>query len=197
VRGGGARTDLAGFDADLMARAIARLPVPVLTGIGHEIDRSIADEVAHRSHKTPTAAAADVVRAVSAFLARLDRIGSAIPRAASSVATVAGDRLDRRAARVRRAGGSALDRHVVRLDTAATRTGRAAVRCLTVAERDLDAHATHVRAHDPQRALDRGWSITTGPDGRLVRSPDDVGPGDRLVTRVAGGRITSSVEEAP
>jgi exodeoxyribonuclease VII large subunit len=196
VRGGGARTDLAGFDAELMARAIARLTVPVLTGIGHEVDRSIADEVAHRAHKTPTAAAADVVRAVRAFLDRLDRVAVAVPRAASKVATVAGERLDRRATRVRRAAAGALDRHDDRVLAVAGRTGRAAGRCLTVADRDLDARATNVRAHDPQRALDRGWSITTGPDGRLVRDPGQVAPGDRLVTRVAGGHITSSVEEA-
>ena len=47
VRGGGARTDLAAFDDEAVARAIAACPVPVLTGIGHEVDTSVADEVAH------------------------------------------------------------------------------------------------------------------------------------------------------
>ena len=57
IRGGGARTDLATFDTEVIARAIARSPVPVLTGLGHEIDRSVADEVAHTALKTPTACA--------------------------------------------------------------------------------------------------------------------------------------------
>jgi exodeoxyribonuclease VII large subunit len=197
VRGGGARTDLAGFDAELMARAIAAMPVPVLTGIGHEVDRSIADEVAHRAHKTPTAAAADVVRAVRAYLDRVDRLAVAISRAASGVANAADARLDRRAERLRRVASSTLDRRLTHLDRAGTRLGRAADRCLVVAERDLDRRDTVVRAHDPQLALDRGWSITTTADGRLVRSPSDVAPGDALITRVAGGRITSTVEDPP
>src|SRR4051812_46298230 len=53
IRGGGARNELATFDAEPIARAIAAAPVPVLTGLGHEIDRSVADEVAHTSLKTP------------------------------------------------------------------------------------------------------------------------------------------------
>lgn len=57
VRGGGSRTDLAAFDSERMARMISALTVPVLTGIGHEIDRSIADEAAHLAFKTPTACA--------------------------------------------------------------------------------------------------------------------------------------------
>ena len=57
VRGGGARTDLATFDSERVARAVANLAVPVFTGIGHEIDTSVADEVAHTAYKTPTACA--------------------------------------------------------------------------------------------------------------------------------------------
>ncbi|MDQ3385144.1 MAG: exodeoxyribonuclease VII large subunit, partial [Actinomycetota bacterium] len=64
VRGGGSRTDLAAFDSERIARLIAGAPIPVLTGIGHEIDSSVADLVAHRAHKTPTACAAAVVEQV-------------------------------------------------------------------------------------------------------------------------------------
>src|SRR4051812_4607960 len=66
IRGGGARNELATFDAEPIARAIAAAPVPVLTGLGHEIDRSVADEVAHTSLKTPTMVAEFLVRRVEA-----------------------------------------------------------------------------------------------------------------------------------
>ena len=61
IRGGGARNELAVFDSEAIAVAIAASPVPVLTGLGHEIDRSIADEVAKASYKTPTACAQALV----------------------------------------------------------------------------------------------------------------------------------------
>ena len=61
VRGGGARTELAPFDSAAVARAVTARSVPVLTGIGHEIDRSVADVVAHTAYNTPTACAAALV----------------------------------------------------------------------------------------------------------------------------------------
>src|SRR3954447_10851461 len=54
IRGGGSRTDLAAFDSRAIAEAIAHAPFPVLTGLGHEIDRAIADLTAHTAFKTPT-----------------------------------------------------------------------------------------------------------------------------------------------
>ena len=68
VRGGGARTDLVAFDAEAVARAVANAPVPVVTGVGHEIDRTIVDEVAHEAQKTPTAAAVFIVTVARAHL---------------------------------------------------------------------------------------------------------------------------------
>ncbi len=67
VRGGGSATDLAAFDAEVLARTIATLDVAVVTGIGHEVDRAVADEVAHSAFKTPTACAAAIVGQVTAF----------------------------------------------------------------------------------------------------------------------------------
>jgi len=66
VRGGGSRLDLAAFDEERMARAVADCALPVLAGIGHEIDRSVVDEVAHTSFKTPTAVAAWIVERAEA-----------------------------------------------------------------------------------------------------------------------------------
>ena len=78
VRGGGARTDLVAFDSEAVARAIANAPVPVVTGVGHEIDRSIADEVAHGALKTPTAAAVFIVSAARACLESAEQAWAAI-----------------------------------------------------------------------------------------------------------------------
>jgi exodeoxyribonuclease VII large subunit len=237
VRGGGARTDLAAFDDEAVARAIAGCPVPVLTGVGHEVDTSVADEVAHTSAKTPTACAQLLVARVAAVADSLERTWAAIAtrgartlrhhddrllahaRHLSRGTRVAldgsGERLDTVAERARRAARAGLDRAAHRLDTHRGRvTGAArshlraaevlvaagerrvahrAPRALAESERAIEALDARLRSLDPDRTLARGWSITRGPDGSVVRSPGDVRPGDALVTRVAGGELRSTV----
>ncbi len=82
IRGGGARSELATFDDEQIAVAIATSPLPVFTGLGHEIDRSIADEVAHTAVKTPTACAAALVERVTSFAQRTELAWAAIERQA-------------------------------------------------------------------------------------------------------------------
>lgn len=219
VRGGGAKTDLAGFDTEQVARAIAASPVPVLTGIGHEIDRSIADEVAHLAHKTPTAAAAAVVERVRAFGRQVDDRAAALAVAVGRATRVADARLAERRARTARAAersvrraeqrvdatggraaraaGRGLDRATTRTDDVLLRSTRAARHRLDAAEARLVALEARTGVHDPALALARGWSITTTADGRLVRRPDDAPPGTELVTRLAEGRIRSTVVPDP
>jgi len=193
VRGGGATTDLAAFDDEALARAIAASPVPVFTGIGHEIDRSVADEVAHSAHKTPTAAAGALVDQVRGFVARLDQVWAATRQAALATAGEAERRLDVRAVRLGRGVNRTLTSHESRLQSLSDRTGRAAALTLTRAEKDLDGLAARARAHDPALALARGWSITTGPDGRAIRSVSDLVPGTVIETRLVDGSVTSTV----
>ena len=81
VRGGGARSDLAAFDSRRIAEAVALLPVPVLTGLGHEIDRSVADLVAHTALKTPTMVAEFLVRRVETADRRLAQLAEGLARA--------------------------------------------------------------------------------------------------------------------
>ena len=237
VRGGGARTDLAAFDDEAVARAIAGCPVPVLTGVGHEVDTSIADEVAHTAAKTPTACAqllvARLMELAAAFEARWASIAERsvrsvrhhderllahardLARGTRVALDGSGGRLDAIAERSRRAAVSGLDRASHRLDTHAGRiTGAArshvraaevlvaagerriahrAPRALAEGERTLDGLEARLRSLDPERTLRRGWSITRRADGHVVRSPDDVQPGDALITRVAGGDVRSTV----
>ncbi|MEQ1786319.1 MAG: exodeoxyribonuclease VII large subunit, partial [Acidimicrobiales bacterium] len=119
VRGGGARTDLAAFDDEAVARAIAACPVPVLTGVGHEVDTSVADEVAHTSAKTPTACAQLLVARVAEVAHGLDGAWRAI--ATSAVRSVArhDERLVSQARHLSRGARVALDRGSTRLDVVA------------------------------------------------------------------------------
>lgn len=138
VRGGGARTDLAAFDDELVARAIALSDVPVITGIGHEVDHSVSDDVAHTSAKTPTACARVLVERVLQHLGHVEAAWSAIARNARRDLLAHDERLSREATRAARSARAALAAGEVALDTGAERARRAATSVLAVNERHLE-----------------------------------------------------------
>jgi exodeoxyribonuclease VII large subunit len=194
VRGGGARSDLAAFDSEPIARAIAASPVPVLTGLGHEIDRSVADEVAHTALKTPTACAQHLVERVQHGRDRSELAWAGIARRADRRLDLASHRSDRLAraiaARCRGAHGYAEQR----LELAASRLSQRGPRVADVAGHRLDGIEARVRSLDPSRALARGWTITRRADGSLVRSADVLAAGDVVVTTFLDGQARSRVE---
>ncbi len=108
VRGGGAKSDLIAFDQMAVARAIVESRVPVFVGVGHEIDRSVADEVAHTSVKTPTACAGALIERVKHFLKRLDTGANVVAQRTRAGLTTADHRLNQHAARIGRAAGHTL-----------------------------------------------------------------------------------------
>lgn len=216
IRGGGSKTDLATFDHESIATAIAHSPVPIFTGLGHEIDRSVADEVAHSSLKTPTACAAALVEHVYAFQALVEQAWSSVDRHATRAlqhantslttiaqgirrATVSGversdDRLGHRRQRVGAAADRALERAQDRLLSAGSSLARVPVR-LEPELRHIEAVAARVRLLDPVHTMARGWSITRAADGSIVRSADSLAAGATITTTFAKGSARSRVEE--
>ncbi len=93
TRGGGSRADLSWFDQQGLAVAIARCPLPVITAIGHDIDRSIADLVAHDSCKTPTAAAEYLVDVVNRVATRLEEATERLKLRLAEILNEAGERV--------------------------------------------------------------------------------------------------------
>lgn len=239
VRGGGSRTELAPFDSAAVAHAVAARTVPILTGIGHEIDRSVADVVAHTACNTPTACATFLVSHVGRFdrdtrevwgrirrtvagrlagdrrrlsvvatrtaaaaagscrgaRSNVRRLTLDIDRAARHGAERADWHLDGQQAVVAdRAAARLADRHR-QLETLTDRLRLDATVTLAAQDRMIDALAAQMRAYDPQRALDRGWSITTDDDGRLLRSVAGIMAGATLRTRLRDGTVTSIAEQ--
>ena len=193
VRGGGARTDLATFDSEDVVRAVANCGVPVWTGIGHEIDSSLTDEVAHSAFKTPTACASALVDRVTAYLRAAEQRWAAISGLAVARITSEQTQLDRIAHQLQREAGNSLRLAADRIDRLAIQLTRESNRTLASAENRLSAKVELLRALDPQRALNRGWSITHDTDGHLVRSVVGTAKGTNLVTRVADGLLHSTV----
>ena len=216
VRGGGSFEDLMPFNDERLARAIAACPVPVVTGIGHEPDTSIADMVADVRSSTPTAAAERVSPDSSALLRELDA------RAASMSAS---QRLaiERYEARLGYVASRPLfkDPHLLfstdllTLDLLHDRLSRALPECLakdslhlTDAQRRLCTcaktsferfeHELALRAgrlHDlsPLAVLSRGYAIAKDEEGSVVRSVYAVHDGDKLDVAVSDGVISCSV----
>jgi len=216
IRGGGGKSELAVFDQEAIALAIAHSPLPVFTGIGHEVDHSVADAVAHSPLKTPTACAAALVEQVGRFVQSVETSYADIIRLAdgamqsASVAVVAlttaianrvsaavarsDERLAERVRRMRTGLDHALQRVGQGLDAATAAVARAPQR-LDPELRHLDGLAGRVRLLDPVHTMARGWTITRTADGRTVRSAGELQPGDELITTFATGTAHSRVEE--
>ncbi len=193
IRGGGSRGDLSVFDNEQLARTIAEAPVPVITGIGHEMDRSVCDEVAHTNLKTPTAVAAALTQMVGRYIEAAEQRWAAVEHYARLALDRADEHVVDYARRSARSGRDGLVVADLRLDARAARVPEWARRSLRDAEHALDTYQLRLRATDPAVLLARGWSITRTADGTLVRSVADTSPDDTLVTRVADGSIISTV----
>lgn len=195
ARGGGARLDLSAFDNEAVARAIADMPVPVIAGIGHEIDTSVADEVAAVSVKTPSAAGEWLVGRVTDFSNRLQTARHMI-RDAGRDALARHRRLLAHAASDIAAARSTLKRQhdaVDRMQADIAASARAAI------ERQVstvEALSEWFRAVDIAPTLNRGFAMVTDQHGeRIVTSADQAAPGDRLVIRFKDGTVPVQVEE--
>lgn len=217
VRGGGSRADLAAFDSEIVARAVATCPVPVWTGIGHTGDQSVADVVANRSYITPTECGQALVHQVVSWQDACVRA----PAAALASSAVALVEQEARAAADARARLVSSARHQVRwhgerlaartamvcggaphiVDAARRGLADAAGRLVPLARGHLAHAGTQVtswaqllNAYDVQRQLERGYSLTTDQSGAVVRSVSDLREGSVLITRFSDGRARSVVE---
>jgi exodeoxyribonuclease VII large subunit len=215
IRGGGARNELAVFDAERIARAIAGSPIPVLTGLGHEVDRSVADEVAHTMLKTPTACAGELIARAARYCADTEAAFASIVRESRHALTTATTDLSETAHRIARRTHAAVERADERLGMRIDALARTAPACLARADQQLldaqrhlpvraaaiieraagrlDVTAARVGALDPAVQLARGWSITRRGDGTIVRSVDDLSLDDTITTALADGTVTSTV----
>lgn len=196
VRGGGSLEDLWSFNEEVLVRAVAASPIPIVCGVGHEIDVSLADLAADRRALTPTDAAVQVSpdgRAVAAQLADFGpRLEAALLRrieaARERIAQLARSRFfadPERLIRERRAALAEQAGRLRRLALAAVERGRERV----------TAAAARLEADSPLKVLARGYSVTTvASTAAVVRSAADTVPGMEIVTHLADGRLWSRVE---
>jgi len=194
-RGGGSLEDLWAFNEEIVARAIAGCPIPLVSAVGHEIDVSIADLVADVRALTPSEAGELVVPHRDEFMASLTaartRLTGALQQRAQRargllVALASRPVLIRPHGRIRELAG--------RVDELQRRIDHA-VRAETRSNRDrLGAAAAALQALSPLEVLGRGYSVTRTTEGDVIRTVGQLEVGSRIMTTLADGQVTSRIE---
>jgi exodeoxyribonuclease VII large subunit len=196
VRGGGSKGDLACFDDERVARAIAASSTPVFTGIGHTGDESVADLVAHTRAITPTKLGEEIAALVANWHARNVRIPA--QRVLDATTAILDEATEYVAERRRtmifavRDRLRAEQRHLV-----STRGGLLvhSRHLLSANAQMLASNRALLSAYDPKRRLAQGWSIVSASNGSVVKSLDDVKVGDVVSVLVSDGTFESTVSE--
>ena len=173
ARGGGSVEDLLPFSNERLVRAVAASRVPVVSAIGHEQDVPLMDLAADLRASTPTDAAKRIVPDVAEELRLVDAMRT----------------------RLRRIVRRSLETDRQRIDERQSRARTAILRRVERGRDDVDHLAARLRVLSPAATLDRGYAVVRTPDGRVVRSSDEVAVGAELDIRVAEGRISATVRE--
>ena len=214
IRGGGATSDMSGFDTLALAENVANFPIPIITGIGHDRDESILDMVSHTRVKTPTAAAAFLIShlkdvfdtitdaqnrivrytesRLSNLKAQLLSVSETIPRLFSIVRSRQEARIDSLFNRLLADIQQKIIGSRARIETFEQHIPMLIERRLNNERHRLQLMEEKANHLDPSRLLKRGYSITL-KDGKTVRDPQTLHPGDEIETRLSDGTITSTV----
>lgn len=216
IRGGGATSDLSGFDTLSLAENVANFPLPIIVGIGHNRDESVLDLVANMSVKTPTAAAAFLIDRLAAVAARVDAAATSLskyvtnrieqeksrikylsivlPSLYAAVKSRENMRISRMSDSLYVAVRQIVASEKARLDLMPQRLSGAWRQAVTGESHRLQMLEQRVAASDPKRMLARGYTLTLH-DGRAVTDLSSLKKGDMLTTLFAGGEVVSEINK--
>lgn len=193
IRGGGSKLDLAGFDKLEIGKAIAHCSIPVLTGIGHETDQSVADLVAHTPLKTPTAVAEFLIRHNFEFEQSLLKLGHWIKATVKS-------RLDWHKLELRDlkksllfSGLQVLKSKNFRINLLADQLKAAVVQKIQVSKKELEHLDQLIKLIGVEATLKRGFTLTQ-KEGKIIVSVNSLKKGDTIVTLFSDGSQLSKIE---
>lgn len=192
IRGGGSKLDLAAFDNLALGRAVAKFPLPILVGIGHEIDETILDKVAHLSLKTPTAVADFLINRLLHFESTILEYKNYIRNAANYVLQEEKGQLSYVQKMMQLQTGTKIQSAKTEIDQLQQRLPIAAKNNLAFAKNSLAQLEKICQLLAPETALKRGFSITTA-NGKVVTKKSQVKKGDILVTQLLRTQIKSTV----
>ena len=194
IRGGGATSELSCFDTYDLANNCAQFPLPIITGIGHQRDESVLDMVAHTRAKTPTAAAELLIHAMLEQETCMTNMMQGVVQGVQQRMDAEQQRLNGLLGRLPMTTALYLQGEKMRLQASLQAMFSSAQMLIKEQQHRLDVCNAALEAASPGRILSLGYSITR-VNGRVVRSIDDVVPGDEVTTEVAGGEFTSTVKD--
>ncbi|MDO4589771.1 MAG: exodeoxyribonuclease VII large subunit [Slackia sp.] len=217
VRGGGSFEDLMPFNDESLARAIAACPIPVVTGIGHEPDTTIADMVSDFRASTPTAAAERVTPDADALAGDIAARKRALDTAADRVLDRFGGMLDRYAARpalrdprsmlatdlmtldamhdrLERVLHDGLRRDAQRLDSIEGRLRRTGLDAIAPFDHAIALRAGRLHDLSPLAVLARGYAVARDERGRVISSVHAVEAGEHIEVSVSDGSLRCTVD---
>ena len=195
IRGGGATSDMSGFDTLALAENVANFPIPIITGIGHERDESVLDMVSHTRVKTPTAAAALLIDHLKGVLETIEGAQSVISHYAQQKLSAINYQLSTISEAIPRLFSIVKARQEAKIDALYTRLPMLIERRLTSESHRLQLIDEKLKALDPTLLLARGYSITLH-NGKAVKDASQLPPGTEIETRLAKGTVHSTVNES-
>jgi exodeoxyribonuclease VII large subunit len=195
-RGGGASEDLACFNDERVVRAIADCSIPVVTGIGHQRDESLADLVADACAHTPTAAAELAVPELVTLYAEHQQRQRALKDAVTQVLEASHNQLQRLQDRLRRLP---LDRQLQQEQKAIAQKRQQLIQCTSRRLSQATQHCEFLRQKlatlDPENVLKRGYAVVRSPNGSIARSAANLAPGQELQIQLGEGQVKVTVTE--
>mgnify|MGYP002522988466 CR=1 FL=1 len=193
IRGGGATSDMSGFDTLALAENVANFPIPIITGIGHERDESILDMISHTRVKTPTAAAALLIDHLKGVLETIEGAQSMITHYVQQKLSIANSQLSIISEAIPRLFSIVKPRQEAKIDALYTRLPMLIERRFTSERHRLQLMDEKLKALDPTLLLARGYSITMH-NRRAVKDASQLPPGAEIETRLAKGTIHSVIK---
>ncbi len=195
ARGGGSLEDLWSFNEEIVARAIRASAIPVISGVGHEVDFTIADFAADRRAPTPSGAAEIAVPDAAEWLVRVGQDARRLRAAMTRRLTALNERLDWQQRRLALAHpGNRLRQHAQRLDELEHRLEAGFNRRLQTARARLDAVMRMLHTVSPLATLERGYAIATrAADGTVLTDAAQVATDEGIEVRLARGALEARV----
>lgn len=194
IRGGGATSDLSGFDTYLLAAACAQFPLPIITGIGHERDDTVLDSVAHTRVKTPTAAAEYLIDCMNDAADELEMLAGRLHETVRDLLTQEYRKLIAYKNRIPSAVYRRISDAKLSLLTAQKDMVQSVTSSLSRHRHRLELFQQRLDDASPERQLARGYSITL-KDGKIVKDVNELQATDVIVTRLHRGEVTSVIKD--